>query len=70
MALSGMGRMPATAGVRYVRLRPLLATLVGVLCIVAFVGVAATATAGRTCVMDPRAGGYTASSTDRTRSVT
>ena len=54
----GMGGGPRTADVRQVRLRPLLATLVGVLSVVAFVGVATTATAGRTCVSDTRAGGY------------
>jgi hypothetical protein len=41
-----------------VQARHLLATLVLVLAVVAFVGAAATATAGRTCVTATRAGGY------------
>jgi hypothetical protein len=53
-----MGGASSTADVRHVRLRPLLAILVGVLCLVAFVGASTTATAGRVCSSDTDAGGY------------
>ena len=53
-----MGGRPSTADGTYVRLRPLLAILVGVLCVVAFVGASTTATAGRACLSDADAGGY------------
>jgi len=53
-----MGGEPSAADARYVRLRPLLAILVGVLCAVAFVGASTTATAGRPCLSDTHAGGY------------
>ncbi|HZB23735.1 MAG TPA: hypothetical protein VE444_07800 [Gaiellaceae bacterium] len=53
-----MGRGFSTADARYVRLRPLLAILVGALCAVAFVGASTTATAGRACLSDADAGGY------------
>ena len=52
MALSGH------ADVRRVRARPLLAVLVGVLSVVAFVGAATTASAGRACLSGARDGGY------------
>jgi hypothetical protein len=39
-------------------LRPLLAVLVALLCVVAFVGAATTATAGRACLTGTRDGGY------------
>jgi hypothetical protein len=48
----------ATADVRRVPLRPLLATLVTVLSLVAFVGAATTATAARACLVGARDGGY------------
>jgi hypothetical protein len=41
-----------------VRARPLLAVLVGVLSVVAFVGAATTASAGRACLSGTRDGGY------------
>jgi hypothetical protein len=53
-----MGRGSSTAEARYVRLRPLLAILVGVLSVGAFVGASTTATAGRACLSDADAGGY------------
>lgn len=53
-----MGGEPSVADVRHVRLRPLLAILVGVLCVVSFVGASTTATAGRACLSDTHAGGY------------
>ena len=53
-----MGGETTTADVRHVRLRPLLAILVGLLCAVAFVGASTTATAGRACLSDTHAGGY------------
>ena len=53
-----MGGETTAADVRHVRLRPPLAILGGVLCVVAFVGASTTATAGRVCSSDTHAGGY------------
>ena len=50
----GKGR----ADLRCVRARPLLAVLVGTLSVVAFVGAATTASAGRARLSEMRAGGY------------
>ena len=46
------------ADVTHVRARPLLAILVGALSLVALVGAATTASAGRACLSEVRAGGY------------
>jgi hypothetical protein len=53
-----MGRGRTAADLRRMRARRLLALLVGVLSVVAFVGAAKTATAGRACLGGARDGGY------------
>jgi hypothetical protein len=53
-----MGGPSGRADVRRVRARRLLAILVGCLSVVAFVGAATTASAGRSCLSETRAGGY------------
>lgn len=53
-----MGGHARHADVRRVRVRPLLAVLVGLLSVVAFVGAATTASAGRACLSGARDGGY------------
>ena len=53
-----MGGASGHADLRRVRARPLLAVLVGVLSVVAFVGAATTASAGRACLSGARDGGY------------
>jgi hypothetical protein len=53
-----MGGAPAAADVSPVGRRPLSAVLAGILGVVAFVGAATTATAGRACLVGARDGGY------------
>ena len=53
-----MGGRRRRADVRHVRTRHLLAVLVGAVSAVAFVGAATTASAGRACLSQTRAGGY------------
>jgi hypothetical protein len=53
-----MGRPSRAVDVRRMPLRPLLAIIVAALSIVAFVGAATTATAGRACLTGARDGGY------------
>ena len=53
-----MGRGEVAADLRRMRARRFLALLVGVLSVVAFVGAAKTATAGRACLAGARDGGY------------
>jgi hypothetical protein len=53
-----MGGASGAADVRRVRARSLLAVLVGAVSAVALVGAATTASAGRACLSETRAGGY------------
>ena len=53
-----MGRRRVPADETHMAVRPLLAVLVGVLTLAALIGASTTASAGRSCLSETRAGGY------------